>query len=152
MCPTLRLIEHNHNFIRTSLKDLVERDISFNRKMCEIITVREKKNIGHTYKIFVVWKYKKEEVINSNWTDSTAWDSCQQANIILGCIRRNITSKKQKVTIICHLPLVRSLLDYSLWFWTSHFQKKTDSFEQGQRTAAKMIINWTYSVKTGWRI
>ena len=60
-----------------------------------------------------------------------------QANCILGCIQRSVTSRE--VTLPLYSALVRPHLDYCVQFWSSHQKKDMELSEQVQRMTTKSI-------------
>ncbi|KAK4830386.1 hypothetical protein QYF61_010613 [Mycteria americana] len=65
--------------------------------------------------------------------------AAMQANQILGCIHRGITSRDRDTITPLYSALVRSHLEYSVQFWSPQFKKDMDRLETVQRRAMKMI-------------
>ena len=62
-----------------------------------------------------------------------------EANRILGCVRRDISSRGRGVIIPLYSVLVRPHLAYCVQFWSPQFKRGVDRLERVQRRATKMI-------------
>jgi len=65
--------------------------------------------------------------------------AAQNANHILGCIKRNMASRSREVILPLCSTLVRSNLESSIQLWSPQPRKDMDLLEQVQRRATNMI-------------
>ena len=63
----------------------------------------------------------------------------QKANVILGCIKRSVTSRSREVILPLYSAPVRPDLEYCFQFWGSQNRKHTELLEWVHRRATKMI-------------
>ena len=62
-----------------------------------------------------------------------------QANCILGCINRSMTSRLREVILPLDSALMRPHLEYYIHFWDLQDRKDIELLEQDQRRATKMV-------------
>ncbi|KAK4830017.1 hypothetical protein QYF61_008280 [Mycteria americana] len=65
--------------------------------------------------------------------------AAQKANLILGCLKRSMTSRSREVTLPLCSALVRHHLEYDFQLWGPQHKKDMNVLEQVQRRAMKMI-------------
>ena len=66
----------------------------------------------------------------------------KKANVVLGCINRNIVCKSHDVLFPLYSALIRHHLEYCVQFTTPHFMKDANKLKQYQRRATRMIGDW----------
>ena len=69
--------------------------------------------------------------------------AAQKANCILGCVKRNVTSRAREVILPLYSVLLRpqSLLrlEYCMQFWGPQYKKDMELLERVERRVMKMI-------------
>ncbi|KFZ47550.1 hypothetical protein N321_02668, partial [Antrostomus carolinensis] len=65
--------------------------------------------------------------------------AAQKANHILGCIKRNVSSRSRKVILPLYSALLRPHLECCIQFWSPQHQKDMELLEQVQRRTMRMI-------------
>ncbi|KAK4831063.1 hypothetical protein QYF61_015120 [Mycteria americana] len=65
--------------------------------------------------------------------------AAQKANCILGCIKRNVTSRSREVIFPLYSALMRPHLEYCIQLWGHQEKKDMDLLDRFQRRAPQMI-------------
>ena len=65
--------------------------------------------------------------------------TAQEANHILGCIKRSVASRVMEVILPIYSELVRHHLEYCVQMWSPQYRRDTDLLEHVQRRATEMI-------------
>jgi len=65
--------------------------------------------------------------------------TAQQANHILGCLKRSVASSSRVVNLLLYSALVRPHLEYCIQLWSPQHRKDLDLFEKVQRRPTKMV-------------
>jgi len=65
--------------------------------------------------------------------------TAQEANYILGCIKRSVARRSREVILPLCSKLVTPYLEYHIQMWNPQYRKDMDLLEYLQRRATKMV-------------
>ncbi|CAM4690211.1 unnamed protein product [Lepidochelys kempii] len=142
-------LERDRDIIQEDFDDLVNwsnsNRMKFNSEKCKVMHLGiNNKNFSYklgTHQLEVTEEEKDLGVL----FDHRITMSCQcdvamkKAIVVLGCIRRGISSRDKEVVVLLHKALVRPHLEYCVQFWSPMFKKDEFKLEQIQRRATRMI-------------
>ncbi|GAB0182615.1 mitochondrial enolase superfamily member 1 [Grus japonensis] len=119
--------------------------MKFNKDKCKVLHLG-KHDPGVQHRLGFTW-LKSSSVEMDLWflVDSklNMSEQCaavaKQANRMLGCINKGITSRDDGVIIPLYSALVRPYLEYCVQFWSPLHKKDVDRLERVQRRASRMI-------------
>ena len=76
--------------------------------------------------------------------------AAQKASLVLGCIKRSVTSRSREVILPLYSALVRPHLECCVQLWGPQHKTDMDLLERVQRRTTEMIGFWSPSpMKTG---
>ncbi|CAM4536291.1 unnamed protein product [Lepidochelys kempii] len=141
--------EKDWDIIQEDLDDLVNwsnsNRMKFNREKRKVMHLGIN-NENFSYKVGTHQLEVMEEekdlgvLVDYRMTMSRQCDmAVKKANVVLGCIRRDISSKDKEVLVPLYKALMRPHLEYCVQFWSPKFKKDDCKLEQVQRRATRMI-------------
>ncbi|CAM5091879.1 unnamed protein product [Eretmochelys imbricata] len=143
------LMRFNKDTLQEDLDDLVNwsnrNRMKFNSEKCKVMHLGiNNKNFSYklgTHQLEVTEEEKDLGVlVDHRMTMSCQCDmAVKKANVVLGCIRRGISSRDKEVLVPLYKALVRPHLEYCVQFWSPMFKKDEFKLEQVQRRATRMI-------------
>ncbi|CAM5150473.1 unnamed protein product [Natator depressus] len=142
-------LEKDRDTLQEDLDDLVNwsnrNRMKFNSEKCKVMHLGiNNKNFSYklgTHQLEVTEEEKDLGVlIDHRMTMSCQCDmAVKKANVVLGWIRRGISSRDKEVLVPLYKALVRPHLEYCVQFWSPMFKKDEFKLEQVQRRATRMI-------------
>uniref|UniRef100_A0A8B9ISR9 Reverse transcriptase domain-containing protein n=1 Tax=Amazona collaria TaxID=241587 RepID=A0A8B9ISR9_9PSIT len=144
LCGLVDMLE-GRNAIQRDLDTLVRwadaNLMKFNHAKCKVLHLG-RSNPRHSYRLgreeiqSIAAELLVHEKMNMSRQCALA---AQKANHILGCIKRNVTSRSREVILPLYSALLRPHLEYWVQFWCSQHKKDMELLEQVQRRAMRMI-------------
>ncbi|CAM4567481.1 unnamed protein product [Lepidochelys kempii] len=141
-------LEKDREIIQEDLDDLVNwsnsNRMKFNSEKCKVMHLGiNNKNFSYklgTHQLEVTEEKYLGVLVDHRTTMSRQCDvAVKKANVVLGCIRRGISSRDKEVLVPLYKALVRPHLEYCVQFWSPMFKKDEFKLEQVQRRATRMI-------------
>jgi len=123
--------------------------MQFNSKKCYILrTTRCAKQLSYYYEIggHILQEVASTPYLGVTFANTLKWDVhicsiANNANKMLGFVKRNLRHAPQSLKAIAYKSLVRSKLEYSSSVWDPHLVKNKSALENVQRRAARFVCN-----------